>query len=135
MCRVTIFLAVLILSSCKPGRLDSVFQNVRSDAQVIEGVLAMQSSRRIRDCTRVAKDRVLNKLLDEGFERTAVWRPSGMRSKDLDAATRSRLYENIYISGLSQDKRGKQCRCQFQLNLASTRKILEHENLIPPFGY
>jgi hypothetical protein len=133
--RLIYFLVLLMGSACRPARLDSAFHSIKADNQVVEGVLSMQSARRIKDCTRVAKDRVLNKLLDEGFERTAIWRPTDLHSSTLDPTIRSRLYENIYISGLSQANGGKTCRCHFQLNLASTRKLLEHEELISPFGY
>lgn len=128
------FMLILIVLSCAAPKMDQAFQNVKADSQVISGDLVLRSNKSFKDCIEACQNRILNKFLYEGFEGTAVWRPQDLRRELNDKAMIRKLQNNIYITNSSAD-RGESCRCSFQLNLASTRKILEDEGYIHRFGY
>lgn len=128
------FLIVIGMLSCKAAKVDQAFSNISADAQTVKGDLVIRSTKAISDCVTNCQSRVLNKFLYQGFEGTALWRPQEMKKDLSDKELINKLYNNIYITNLSNNS-GKTCRCSFQLNVASTRKILEDEGYIPAFGY
>lgn len=131
----TIIFILAGISACAPARLDYAFKDLHSTPQIVEGDLAIVSTRSIRDCTEYAKDRVVNKFLYEGFEGTSVWRPREITRKKVTSALTESIKSQIYITHVRNESKGKRCNCHFQLNLASTRKILEDEGIIPALGY
>lgn len=135
MYRIVLIAFTVLLVGCRPARMDHSFSDLHATAQVLEGSMVVRSSGKIRDCTGYARSRVLDQLLVRGFENTAVWRPQEMKQDLLTEDLRRQLGQNIYITGVRQGEGGRQCHCRFQINLASIRKQLEHEGVIPAFGY
>ena len=135
MYRIVFIAFTVLLAGCRPARMDNSFSDLRATAQVLEGSLVVKSSKQIKDCVGYSRTRILDKLLYQGFENTAVWRPQELKKELITEDMRQRLGQNIYITGVRQGERGRQCHCQFQVNLASIRKQLEHEGVIPAFGY
>lgn len=120
--------------ACRTTRTDLGFSGLSANDQMVTGVLVVRSSRSMQDCTRTCQKQILDKFLYEGFEGTALWRPQELLKELKDEKLIDRLYRNIYVTQ-SASERGKNCRCSFQFNVASTRKILEHEGYLPAFGY
>lgn len=123
----------LILIGCRT-HVDLGYQDLSSNGQIITGTLVVRSNNTICNCIEQCQKEILHKFLYEGFEETPFWRPQELIKELRDEKQVNRLLNNIYITQSNQLK-GKNCKCRFQFNIASTRKILENEGYIPAFGY
>jgi len=138
MLRKIIFISFLTaLFSCHSARGTFAISQLRQSDHTITGAIEVNHPPKKQSCEQAVKNRIIDKFLYEGFETTSYWRPRTFTSVKLTPEIRSRLSENVYVTGDGIAKKGavKKCNCQFQFNLNSSLEILEHEGIIRAFGY
>lgn len=142
MFRALIFLAfTLVFFNCRAKKPNYVpvysFSALSQDKNAISGVITISSLTNLDHCEILAKNRVIEKFLYEGFENTSYWRPRKLEIKTISDKIRERLEYNVYTtrSNDESDLPKYTCKCLFQFNLNSSLQILENEGIIRPFGY
>ena len=124
MLRKIIFISFLTaLFSCHSARGTFAISQLRQSDHTITGAIEVNHPPKKQSCEQAVT--------------TSYWRPRTFTSVKLTPEIRSRLSENVYVTGDGIAKKGavKKCNCQFQFNLNSSLEILEHEGIIRAFGY
>lgn len=128
---------LLAIFSCHTARGTFAISQIKQSDNTIIGAIEVNHHPKKQSCEQAVKSRIIDKFLNEGFENTSYWRPRTFTSVKLTPEIRSRLFENVYVTGdgIAKKDAAKKCNCQFQFNLNSSLQILEHEGIIRPFGY